>query len=260
MEKFDELKKQLASYGRLAVAYSGGVDSTFLLRIAYDVLGEDRVMAFLIDSPVLARRDRHEAVGWLDDLGIRYEIIEGNPFDVGGFVVNERHRCYFCKKRYYTDMLSHAEERGFRHVADGQNADDAHATDRPGAEAARELGVVSPLMDCGLTKEEIRRFSRQLGLPTAEKPSNACLATRIPFGTRITPELIKQVEEAEEVLRRRGMEGCRVRCHGELARIEAPRSYFGSIIDDVMITGELKSLGFKYVTLDLEGFRSGSMN
>ena len=259
MNKLELLKQKIASYERLAVAYSGGVDSTFLLKVVQDVLG-DKVMAFLIDSPVLARRDEKEAVAWLGQIGMKYEIIEGNPFGVEEFVENTQLRCYFCKRTYFTDIVNNARSLGFDHVADGQNADDALATDRPGARAAHELGVVSPLNDCGLTKEDIRHFSRQLGLPVWDKPSNACLATRIPFHTRITAERLHRVEAAEEVLRSRRLEGCRVRCHDELARIEAPQAYFDVIRGDEQIVGELKALGFKYITLDLEGFRSGSMN
>lgn len=259
MDKLEQLKQKIASYGRLAIAYSGGVDSTFLLKVAQDVL-DNNAMAFLIDSPVLARRDKRDAVSYLEKTGVNYEIIEGNPFTVEEFIANSKLRCYFCKKKYYTDVVNRAETLGFKYIADGQNADDARSKDRPGAEAARELKVVSPLNECGLTKEDIRSYSRFIGLKTWNKPSNACLATRIPFYARITPEKLKQVEAAEEALRRRALEGCRVRCHGKIARIEAPQAYFETIIDTREITEEIKALGFKYVTLDLEGFRSGSMN
>lgn len=259
MDKLEQLKQRIASFEQLAVAYSGGVDSTFLLRVAHDVLG-DKVMAFLIDSPVLARRDKQEAISYLEQTGIKYEIVEGNPFSLKEFIDNSKLRCYFCKKKYYTDIVHKAKGLGFKYIADGQNADDSRSTDRPGAAAARELKVVSPLVDCGLTKEDVRQLSRQLGLPTWDKPSNACLATRIPFYTKITPDKLEKAEAAEEVLRGRGLEGCRVRCHGKLVRIEAPRAYFDMIVNTREITEEIKALGFKYITLDIEGFRSGSMN
>ncbi len=259
MEKLDILRNKIAGYDKLCVAFSGGVDSSFLLHVANEVL-EKNVMAVLIDSPVLANRDRTEAVAQLDKLQVKYAVVEGNPFGVKEFCENDRMRCYHCKKKNYEQIIEVAKRNGITIVADGQNADDAVATDRPGARAAVELGVVSPLMECGLTKEDIRRYSKLLGVVTWNKPSNACLATRLPFGFGITKERLAIVEKAEESLRTRGMEGCRVRWHGNIARIEAPEAFFGKISETKEIITEIKALGFKYVTLDLEGFRSGSMN
>jgi uncharacterized protein len=156
--------------------------------------------------------------------------------------------------------LDVAKQQGIPYIADGQNADDAISDHRPGMKASKELGVISPLSECGLTKEEIRRYSKQLNVATWNKPSNACLSSRFPYGFEITQERLAIVEAAEEVLRKRGMEGCRVRWHESIARIEAPHSYFDTILNTQEIITEIKSLGFKYVTLDLEGFRSGSMN
>ncbi|GHT49648.1 adenine nucleotide alpha hydrolase [Bacteroidia bacterium] len=259
MDKLENLKKELAAYGKLCVAYSGGVDSSFLLHVAYGVLG-DNAMAVLVDSPVLSRRDKATAIDILERLGVRYEVVEENPFESKEFAENSRMRCYFCKRNNYTLILEAAQRYGITCMADGQNADDAQSAHRPGIKAGREMGVVSPLIDCGLTKDDIRRYSRQLGVTTWDKPANACLSSRIPYGVEITKERLAAVEAAEETLRKRGMEGCRVRWHETIARIEAPREYFDTILNLPEIVEEIKSLGFKYVTLDLEGFRSGSMN
>jgi len=259
MDKLERLKNNLQAYGKLCIAYSGGVDSAFLLSVASGVLAGN-VLAVLIDSPVLARRDRKEAIDFLEKAGVRYEVIAGDPFVSPEFGDNLRMRCYYCKKRNYQSILEIAKRNGIDDVADGQNADDAQSEDRPGSIAAKELGVISPLIDCGLTKEDIRFYSKQLGLVTWDKPSNACLATRLPFGFPITKERLAIVEAAEEALRRRGMEGCRVRWHDAIARIEAPRRFFEPLLNTQAIVDEIKALGFKYVTLDLEGFRSGSMN
>jgi len=259
MDKLELLKDNLKAYGKLCIAYSGGVDSAFLLSIAHNVLGEN-VLAVLIDSPVLARRDQKEAIDFLKKKGVHYEVIKGDPFVSSEFCENIRMRCYYCKKVNYKSIQDVAKQHGIEWIADGQNIDDAHSTDRPGAKAAEELGVVSPLIDCGFTKEDIRFYSKQLELATWNKPSNACLATRLPFGFEITGQRLAVVEAAEEALRSRGMEGCRVRWHDAIARIEAPRLLFDTILNTQAIIEEIKALGFKYVTLDLEGFRSGSMN
>ena len=259
MDKLELLKSNLKTYNKLCIAYSGGVDSAFLLSVAFNVLGEN-VIAVLVDSPVLACRDKKEAIDRLEEIGVRYEVINVNPLQFQEFYENSRLRCYYCKKRICESIQEFAGQNGIETVADGQNADDALSEHRPGAKAAKESGVVSPLNDCGFTKEDIRFYSKQLGLTTWDKPSNACLATRLPYGFEITEERLKVIETAEETLRNRGMEGCRVRWHDTIARIEAPRCFFEPIINTQAITGEIKALGFKYVTLDLEGFRSGSLN
>jgi len=259
MDKLDLLKNNLKAYERLCIAYSGGVDSVFLTTVACDVLGENAI-AVLIDSPVLARRDRQEAIHLLEKIGIKYEIVKSDPFESLEFTQNKRERCYFCKGNNYRLIQGIAKNNGIKIVADGQNIDDKHSNDRPGAKAAKELGVISPLIDCGFTKEDIRFYSKQLGLPTWDKPSDACLATRLPFDFAITEERLAIVEAAEEALRKRGIEGCRVRWHDTIARIEAPHGFFDTIVNTQAIIDEIKALGFKYITLDLEGFRSGSMN
>jgi uncharacterized protein len=259
MDKLELLKDKLSAYGKLCVAFSGGVDSSFLLHVAYQVLG-DNALAVLIDSPVLARRDKEEALAWLERLGVKYVVVEENPFDSADFSQNSRMRCYFCKKNNYVLILDVARQQGITYVADGQNADDALSEHRPGIRASKELGVVSPLSECGLTKEDIRFYSKQLNVSTWNKPANACLSSRVPYGFEITKERLAVIEAAEESLRKRGMEGCRVRWHDSIARIEAPGNYFDTILNTKEIVQEIKALGFKYITLDLEGFRSGSMN
>ncbi|MDR0835547.1 MAG: ATP-dependent sacrificial sulfur transferase LarE [Tannerella sp.] len=259
MEKLNALREKIKSYGKLCIAYSGGVDSSFLVHVGYEVLGEN-ALAVLVDSPVLARRDKDNAIDILEKLGIKYEVVVENPFESKEFSENNRMRCYFCKKNNYSLILETAEKYGITLVADGQNADDVQSEHRPGIKAGHEMGVVSPLIECGLTKEDIRRYSKQLGVVTWDKPANACLSSRIPYGESITAEKLSAVEAAEETLRTRGMEGCRVRWHNEIARIEAPRTCFDRILNTKEIAEEIKALGFKYVTLDIEGFRSGSMN
>ena len=259
MDKFELLKNKIVSYGKLCVAYSGGVDSSFLLHIAHQLLDEN-AMAILIDSPVLARRDFDEALKLLKSIGVKYEIITSSPFTIPGFTENGTMRCYFCKRNYFSQVIDVAEKNGISIVVDGQNADDVLNDYRPGIKASKELRIVSPLAECMFTKDEIRQFSKRFDIPTWNKPSNACLASRFPYGFEITPERLATIELAEEVLRKRGIEGCRVRWHDNIARIEAERKYFDIILNNKSIVDELKTLGFKYVTLDLEGFRSGSMN
>jgi uncharacterized protein len=214
----------------------------------------------MVDSPVLARRDKDNAVEILEKLGVPYEIVEENPFESEEFSENNQMRCYFCKKNNYTLILETIKKHGITYLADGQNADDVLSQHRPGIKAGHEMGVVSPLIDCDFTKDDIRWYSKQLGVVTWDKPANACLSSRIPYGVSITADRLSMVEVAEESLRKRGMEGCRVRWHDEIARIEAPREYFDKLLITKEILDEIKALGFKYVTLDIEGFRSGSMN
>jgi uncharacterized protein len=259
MEKLESLRDTLRGYERLCVAYSGGTDSSFLAWVAHEALG-DGVLAVLVDSPTLARRDRREAVTWLEKAGIRYETVEEDPLASEAFRRNDTLRCYFCKRGNYSLIRKVADRHGIGWVADGQNADDARSAHRPGLRAGREMGVVSPLSDCGLTKDDVRRYGKLLGVTTWDKPANACLSSRIPYGVEITRERLLQIESAEELLRSRGMEGCRVRCHGDVARIEAPQTFFSRLLNETDLTGEMRAIGFKYITLDMDGFRSGSMN
>jgi pyridinium-3,5-biscarboxylic acid mononucleotide sulfurtransferase len=258
-EKLSNLHALLRSYGPLAVAYSGGVDSTLLLKAALDTLGEDKVVALIGISETFPRKEREEAVELAERLGARHIEVYTKEVDTRAFAENTLERCYHCKKELLTKFLSIAKEEGLLAVADGNNADDLRSS-RAGLRAVRELGTHSPLAEVGLTKEEVRLLSKELGLPTAVKPSSACLASRIPFGTAITREKLAQIETAEEFLRGLGIAQLRVRHHGDIARIEvAPEEFYLVLNNREWIVREFKMLGFLYVTLDIQGFRSGSM-
>ncbi len=258
-EKLSRLRDQLRSYGPLAVAFSGGADSTLLLKVALDTLGQDKVVALIGVSDTFPRSERERAVELAERLGARHIEVMTKEIDTSAFAENTAERCYHCKKELLTKFLSIAKEEGFLAVADGNNADDLRSS-RAGLRAVRELGTHSPLADVGLTKEEVRHLSKALGLPTAVKPSSACLASRIPFGTKITREKLIQIETAEEFLRGLGIGQLRVRHHGDVARIEVtPQEFYLVLNNRDWIVKEFKMLGFVYVTLDIQGFRSGSM-
>ena len=258
-EKMVNLRALLRSYGPLAVAFSGGADSTLLLRVALDELGTDKVVALIGISETFPRSEREQALELADQLGARHIEVMTKELDTSAFAENTAERCYHCKKELLTKFLSIAKEEGFLAVADGSNADDLRSS-RAGLRAVRELGTHSPLAEVGLTKEEVRHLSRELGLPTAMKPSSACLASRIPFGTAITREKLVQVERAEDFLRDLGVTQLRVRHHQDVARIEVtPEEFYLVLNNRDWIVKEFKMLGFSYVTMDLQGYRSGSM-
>jgi len=256
------LNRRLQELDRVAVAFSGGVDSTFLLRAARDVLGRDRVLAVTAVSDIHPESEIGDAERLARSIGVRHVLVRSGDMEDESFRANPPERCYLCKKRVFESLKALAEERGFGSVVDGTNADDA-GDFRPGRKALRELGIVSPLQEAGLTKKEIRALSRKWGLPTWNRPALACLATRIPYGTRITPEILKRVDAGEAWLRRRGFAQVRVRDHGGLARIEIapaemPKTRRPGLA--AKIVKEFKSIGYQYVTLDLEGYRTGSLN
>ncbi|HEY3419062.1 MAG TPA: ATP-dependent sacrificial sulfur transferase LarE [Methanomassiliicoccales archaeon] len=258
-EKLSRLHDLLRSYGPLAVAFSGGADSTLLLKVALDTLGQDKVVAMIGVSETFPRKEREEAVELAERLGARHIEVLTRELDTSAFTENTAERCYHCKKELLTKFLSIAKEEGFLAVADGNNADDLRSS-RAGLRAVRELGTHSPLAEVGLTKDEVRYLSKSLGLPTAVKPSSACLASRIPFGTEITSEKLARIEAAEEFLRDLGITQLRVRHHGDIARIEvSPPEFYLVLNNRDWIVKEFKMLGFVYVTLDIQGFRSGSM-
>jgi uncharacterized protein len=258
-EKMSRLRSLIRSYGPLAVAYSGGADSTLLLKVALDTLGQDKVVALIGVSETFPKREREEAVELADRLGARHIEVMTKELDTHAFAENTVERCYHCKKELLTKFLSIAKEEGLLAVADGNNADDLKSS-RAGLRAVRELGTHSPLAEVGLTKEEVRQLSKELGLPTAVKPSSACLASRIPFGTAITRVKLTQIEAAEEFLKDMGITQLRVRHHGDVARIEVTPAEFYLVLNNKdWVVKEFKMLGFAYVTLDIEGFRSGSM-
>jgi uncharacterized protein len=260
-DKKKRLMAILAGYDVLAVAFSGGVDSTFLLAAAREALGE-RVVAITAVSPVHSQRETREAAEIARTLGVRHIMAPSREMRAPGFIANPPNRCYICKKIVFGDVLRIAAERGITRVAHGVNLDDLEDY-RPGLRAAEEMGVVAPLAEAGLTKVDIRALSRRMRLPTWNRPSMACLASRIPYGQPITPEALKGVEAAEEVLHDLGFYGCRVRHHGEVARIEvAPADLKRTMSPAVRaeILKRLRKIGFKYVALDLEGYVPGSLN
>lgn len=262
MEKLEKLEDIIRNLGSVLIAFSGGVDSTFLLKVCLDVLGKDKVLAVTARSSTYPARELEEAKALALKLGARHEIIESEELAVPGFSENPPERCYYCKKELFGKLVRMARERGFNFVADGSNADDT-GDFRPGMKAKDELGVVSPLKEAGLTKAEIRNFSREMGLPTWDKPSFACLASRFPYGEKITAEKLDRVGKAEELLDALGFTQYRVRSHGDLARIEVSPDEIDRFFDSSLrekVTKEFKKLGFVYVSLDLTGYRTGSMN
>jgi uncharacterized protein len=256
----DRLGTILRDMGQVAVAFSGGVDSSLLLRVAVDSLGAPNVLAITVASPVHPQWEREGAESLARSLGVEHLVVESDELGDDAFVANPPDRCYICKFGRFSELARLAEARGFSSVADGGNADDT-SDYRPGQRAADELGVRSPLREAGFTKADVREVSRILGLPTWDRPSRACLASRFPYGERITLDGLRQVDQAEDFLMKMGIRQLRVRHHGNLARIElAPEDFGLAMSHREQVVARLRALGFAYVTLDLAGFRSGSMN
>jgi uncharacterized protein len=260
-QKFENLQDILKSMKKVLVAFSGGVDSTFLLKVAQDVLGSN-VMAVIASSATYPEREQKEALRIAEDLNVKYKVIHTKELDDPHFRENPPERCYFCKKELFSRLKEIAIEENIPYVCDGCNFEDTFDF-RPGTRAAQELDVRSPLKEARLGKKEIRVLSKKLGLPTWDKPSMACLSSRFPYFTPIDNESLRQIDSAEEYLRTKGFSQLRVRHHGQMARIEIDPSDFSVIMEKQTreeIVENLKKIGYLYVTLDLAGYRTGSMN
>lgn len=252
--KYNQLIDYLAELGDAAVAFSGGVDSTFLLKAAHDALG-DKVLALTVKSPYIPEWEIEEAKDYASKLGVRHLVIEA-PL-TKEILHNPENRCYLCKRFIFNKLREIATEKGFKNLLDGTNSDDS-ADSRPGMKALKELNVLSPLKENGFGKQDIRRYSRLADLPTWEKPAYACLMTRIPYNTLVEDVVLRRIEKAEKLLIDMGIKAVRVRVHGDIARIEIDPTLFSKVFKENLfrtINDKLKSLGFKHVTLDLEGYR-----
>jgi len=259
-QKQNELRRILADMDSVVVAFSGGVDSTFLLRVAMDVLGKDRVLAVTADSETYPSAELLEAKRLAEAMGAPHQVIETSELAIPGYAENTSNRCYFCKKSLFEHLAPILAERGYRNVVYGLIADDLN-DHRPGMQAAKEHGVRGPLAEAGLFKEDIRTLSREMGLDTWDKPSFACLSSRIAYGETITQQKLTKIDKSEAYLKSLGIRQVRVRTHGDIARIEVEPEQMQLVLERVEdVTATLQSFGYKYVTLDLAGYRSGSMN
>ncbi|HIJ66025.1 MAG TPA: ATP-dependent sacrificial sulfur transferase LarE [Candidatus Hydrogenedentes bacterium] len=258
LEKERRLKEILRGCGSIAVAYSGGVDSTYLADVAHEALGDNAHM-ILDDSPSIPRSELEEAKALAKTRGWRLALVQTDEFANEAFLKNDRQRCYVCKSVLFNEMLAYAREHGIAVLAYGENADDPQDAARVGAMAAAEKGVVAPLQQAGLTKDDIRQLSARRGLPTWDKASFACLSSRFPPGTRITLDAMQQIERAEETLKRLGFHQYRARHHGDLCRIEIEPAEFDKMLDlktREHVVREIRAAGYRHVTLDLKGYQA----
>jgi pyridinium-3,5-biscarboxylic acid mononucleotide sulfurtransferase len=259
-ERLAELERILAPHGSALVAFSGGVDSSLALAVAARALPKEKVLAVTSNNETYLPSELDLAREFADSLGVEHLLVDTRELDNPNYASNPTNRCYFCKSTLYTDLANLAAEKGYACVVDGANKDD-EGDYRPGRKAARELGVVSVLSEAGMTKAEVRELAKHLELPTWDKPALACLSSRFPYGQEITPEKLSQVARAEEYLRREGFLQVRVRHHGEIARLEVgPEELERAFAMREEISAELLDAGFLYVTLDLAGYKPGSLN
>ncbi len=260
--KFEQMKDIIRSLERVAVAFSAGVDSTLVLKVAVDVLGSENVTAVTGKSDSLAQAEFDHAVELADLVGAEHVVIETDEFDNPDYLANPTNRCYFCKTTLYEHLGGFIEERGIKAVINGINADD-QGDWRPGIQAAAEHNVRAPAAEAGMTKQDIRDLSKRLGLPTFDKPASPCLSSRVQYGEPITPQKLRMIESCEAFLHELGFGECRVRHHDKLARIEVPPDRIAELAEPELrarIDEHFRSVGYQYVALDIRGFRSGSMN
>lgn len=261
LAKLEQLQALLAEMEQALIAYSGGIDSTLVAKVAVDVLG-DRALAITAVSPSLLPEDLEEACVQAADMGITHELVETHELDDPRYAANPANRCYFCKSELHDTLKPVALERGYPYVVDGVNADDL-SDYRPGIQAAKERGARSPLAELGITKLEVREIAKHLGLSCWDKPAQPCLSSRFPYGEEITLDKLRRVGRAEAYLRKLGLKTLRVRSEGDTARIELPPEHIATFVQTTDLPNLVKTFqafGFVYVTLDLEGFRSGKLN
>jgi uncharacterized protein len=260
-QKYEKLKDILREMGEVVIAYSGGVDSTFLLKVAKDVL-KDKVLGIIATSPTYPSREYEDALKIASDIGVKIKIIKTKEMDNPKFIGNPVDRCYFCKTELFENIKNIAEKENFRNFADGSNADDLDDY-RPGMKALKEKNIRSPLMEAGLTKNEIRQLSKMLNLPTWDKPALACLSSRFPYGEKIDLKKLKMVDEVENFLHDIGFKNIRARHFDKTVKIEVSSEEIDKFFDRSLrerIVKKVKEIGYTYVTIDLEGYRQGSMN
>lgn len=259
MDKQKELEEFIKSLKKVAIAFSGGIDSSFLTYVANKVLPKENVIAIIANGMMIPRKDYNDAISFLKENNFMYKEITYNPLEIPEFRENHKDRCYYCKKELMSKIKDEAKKNGFTILLDGKNADDLKVY-RPGNKATEELEIISPLAILGIDKEKIRTEARKLEIKIWNKPSNSCLATRFPYNTYLTKENLEKVELSEEIIKNLGIDKVRVRVHGDIARIEVPKEKFEIILKNEKTINKIKELGFKFITLDLNGLKSGSFD